>query len=341
MTRKALIIGVDKYQSVGDLRGCVNDANSMNEVLSWNHDGSPNFSTKMMLNDDVTSVNLHREIESIFSREAETVVIYFAGHGVFDSTADFGFLVTTDGKKHAWGLALETLLGFANSANPKITNTIIILDCCYSGRLGDPGERQGGAAKIGKGVTLMTACNDNEVAMEFGGEGLFTSTIVNGLEGEAADIEGNITPAMLYSHVDRSLGDFDQRPLYKTNVQAFNVLRKTEAKALAIDLRRLPGLFKDAELVESDGKRTEVYRLGPWCEPQKDRGEYQERYKDIEFDKDAHEKYRLLQKLVRAGLVLPYKQPHMWHAAMEQTGCYLTGIGQHYRKLAEKGRFGR
>ena len=38
--RKALCVGIDSYQNVSDLHGCVNDANSVKSALERNGDGT-------------------------------------------------------------------------------------------------------------------------------------------------------------------------------------------------------------------------------------------------------------------------------------------------------------
>ena len=48
--------------------------------------------------------------------------------------------------------------------------------------------------------------------------------------------------------------------------------------------------------------------------------------------------FAILQKYNRLGLLVPIDAPHMWNAAMENKSCKLTALGEHYRKLASKGR---
>lgn len=49
-------------------------------------------------------------------------------------------------------------------------------------------------------------------------------------------------------------------------------------------------------------------------------------------------KFAVLQKYNRVGLVVPVDAPHMWHAAMGSKSCRLTVLGEHYRRLVERGR---
>jgi len=164
-------------------------------------------------------------------------------------------------------------------------------------------------------------------AAEDDGRGLFTSILLDGLTGASADILGRITPASVYSHIDQTLGAWEQRPIYKANVQTFITLRTVEPKVQPEVLRRFTEYFPNA---------TDVFALDPSFEP--DRGEEAEKLKDIAVNQDNVKKYRELQKCNRYGLVVPVDQPHMWHAAVFSTGCKLTALGARYRKLAEMGR---
>lgn len=75
----------------------------------------------------------------------------------------------------------------------------------------------------------MAASQKDEVSKESVdlGHGVFTSLLIQGLKGGAADISGKITPAGLYSYVDQSLGAWEQRLVFKTNISAFLPLRET------------------------------------------------------------------------------------------------------------------
>jgi len=75
-----------------------------------------------------------------------------------------------------------------------------------------------------------------------------------------------------------------------------------------------------------------VFTLDPSFEP--DRGEEAERLKAVPISAAHVQIYRELQKCHQHGLVVPVDQPFMWHAAVHSTGCKLTALGAHYRKLA-------
>lgn len=328
--RKALVVGIDDY-STSPLTGCVNDAIEVTSKLETNGDGSPNFGIVRLTSNDetITSAKLMVALESLFSGDAETVLFYFAGHGVFDVITNAGYIITTDGKKPNWGISLSVILDMANCAYPRIKSSVIILDSCQSGFAGQVTGlgSDGNVSVIGNGVTILTACHREGYAAESDGHGAFTSILLDGLNGASADIIGRITPASLYTHVDQTLGPWDQRPIYKANVQSFITLRQVNPKIPLDTLRRLPSYFPDP---------TDMFALDPSFEP--DRGEEAERLKDISVDEDNVRIYRELQQCDRCGLVVPVDQPFMWHAAVHSTGCKLTATGVHYRKLVEMNR---
>ncbi len=328
--RKALVVGIDHYPRAS-LKGCVNDAVVIASKLETNGDGSPNFGVVRITSNekDITSSVLMKALEELFSGEADTVLFYFAGHGVFDPTTNAGYIITIDGGKPNWGVSLNILLEMANKASPRIKSSIIVLDSCqsrFAGQvtgLGDNGE----ISVIGNGVTILTACHREGTAAEASGHGTFTSILLDGLDGASADIIGRITPASLYTHVDQTLGPWAQRPIYKANVQSFITLRQVNSKVPLEVLRRLPEYFPNP---------TDVFPLDPSFEP--DRGEEAERLRDVSTSEEKERVYRELQQCNRVGLVVPVDQPHMWHAAVHSTGCKLTDAGAHYRKLAEMKR---
>ncbi|MFC4349549.1 caspase domain-containing protein [Kordiimonas lipolytica] len=332
--RKALVIGIDDYETM-PLNGCVNDATKIASLLETHGDGSPNFAVRRITSnddeDEVTTAALTHSLEELFSGEADTALFYFAGHGIIDPLANQGFLVTVDGHKPNWGLSLSTILTMANRAHPRIKSSIIILDSCHSGFAGElQGLAQGGEiSAIGNGVTILTACDRAGTAAEDPANchGTFTSLLLDALNGAAADIRGRISPASIYSHIDQTLGVWDQRPIYKANVRTFMSLRDVPPKVSLDVLRRLPIYFPNAN---------DVFALDPSFEP--DRGEFAQELTHIPVNEDNVRIYKELQQCSYNSLVRPLDQPHMWHAAVHATGCRLTATGAHYRKLAEMGR---
>jgi uncharacterized caspase-like protein len=327
--KRALVVGIDKYP-VKPLRGCENDAVAVASMLKQNGDGSPNFDVRLLTSDSesVTSELLGEAVAELFSGDAETVLFYFAGHGLINSATNNGFLVSQDGRKGSWGISLSDILTHANAAYPKIKSTVIVLDSCHSGYAGEiQALGNTNLATIGVGVTILTACHRNETATEYDGHGLFTGLLLEALSGTSADVCGRITPASVYSLIDQTLGSWEQRPIYKANVQTFITLRQTPAKVSLDILRRLAVYFP---------KPTHLFKLDPSFEP--DRNNVPVELRHIPVNADNARVFKELQACNRHGLVIPVDAEHMYYAAIKSTGCRLTALGAYYRKLAETNR---
>lgn len=328
---KALVFGIDEYPGLTKLVGCARDATKMAFALELNGNGGPNFNTRVHASDveTVSSELMKQAITELFRGEADTVLLYFAGHGVIDAKTNQGYLVSQDGTAENWGVSLEEIMERANRAHPNIRSTIILLDCCHAGIAGEVNalEHQVRASLIGNGVTVLAACHRDELTVESSGQGRFTQVLLEGLRGGASDVLGEITPASLYAYVDQALGAWEQRPVYKANVQQFtNIL--TEAPKVRIEtLRKLPVYFPYVE---------HKFQLDPSFEP--DRGEETKQLQDIAVNPSNVQIYREMQSCNRYGLIAPTDYPHMWHSAVFSGRVELTALGSHIWRMAKKNR---
>ena len=315
--RKALIVGIDYYDSINRLNGCVNDAYSVKSVLERNSDGSVNFGTRLCTASDATTkINrkpLKNLVEELFRDPAEIALFYFSGHGYLESTG--GYLITSECSDGDDGLSMDEVLSIVNSSPAQ--NKILIFDCCHSGAAGSL-NATGDNALLSEGVTILTASAKNQYSIECDGKGVFTTLFVDGLNGSAANLVGDVTPGSVYAHIDQSLGPWEQRPLFKTNVRNFISLRETQPPIDLDDLKRLTEFFSDPSY---------TYPLDPSYEP-----------KSTCPDPDHTAIFSILQKYNHINLVKPVDEDHMYFAAMNSKGCKLTVLGSHYWNLVKKDR---
>lgn len=322
--RKAIVVGIDYYDHVPTLQGCVNDAHAVKSVLERHSDGTVNFAVKPLMGTGPGSVlgraELRETVRTLFSGDGEIALFYFAGHGHIDETG--GYLLTSDSTSGDDGLALNDLLTFANQS--RIQNKIVILDSCHSGIAGAM-QQATPVAALTDGLTILTASTAEQYASESAGSGVFTTLLVDALNGAASNLVGDITPGSVYAHIDQSLGPWDQRPVFKTNVKRFVSLRRVQAPIELAELQRIATLFP---------KPAFEFQLDPTFEPERSAAEVQ-----LPLPDPANTaKFALLQKYNRVGLLVPVDAPHMWHAAMDSKTCKLTVLGEHYRRLVANGR---
>jgi hypothetical protein len=320
------VVGINHYEKISPLYGCANDAQAVHDVLAWHGHGGPNFGVKLLTAtssaDAISRSTLKKEIEALFADDSDIALLYFAGHGYVESLG--GYLCTSDCESGDDGLALSDVLGYANASSAK--NRIIILDSCHSGVAA---KIQGGGqvSQLTEGLTVLTASTEKQYANEADGSGIFTTLLIDALGGAAANLVGDVTPGSVYAHIDQSLGPWEQRPVFKTNVKNFVSLREVDAPIPPVDLRRMAEFFPEPGV---------EFALDPEFEPERAAGDKKRGIPDP--DPEKNKLFAILQKYNRVNLLVPVDAPHMWHAAMNSKSCRLTPLGEHYRRLVAEGR---
>lgn len=321
--KKALIVGLNDYPN-SKLEWCDNDAIAMKELIESNGDGSPNFDVVSII-DSCTKNNLKAAIGKLFVDDADIALLYFSGHG---TDIDGGYLCTTDFSESDYGVRMTDVLEMANKSHCK--NKIIILDCCFAAKMGETILLNNNSV-LGEGVTIIAASQSWQTSTENGAiqHGVFTELLIQGLKGGAADIGGNITPASLYSFVDQSLGAWQQRPVFKTNISRFLPLRTIQAKVPKNILRKLSTYFENP---------TDEFKLDPSYE-YTNAPEIEHKVIEPYADTEHVSVFKELQLFESVGLIEPVGADHMYFAAMEDKSCKLTALGLHYWKLSKDRRF--
>ncbi len=69
---------------------------------------------------------------------------------------------------------------------------------------------------------------------------------------------GEVSPGGIYSYIDRSLGAWEQRPVFKANIKSFVSLRRNTPPINIEDLRKISEYFPEA---------SSEYKLDPTYEP--------------------------------------------------------------------------
>jgi hypothetical protein len=317
--RRALCVGIDEYE-FGALNGCVNDAQRMKAVLQRQQDGSPNFDCKILTASQggskniVTRTVLREHLQRLFNDPADVALFHFSGHGTTNNLD--GYLVTQDAKKYDEGVPMGHVLKLANDSGAR--EVVILLDCCYSGQLGNLPAVDNAKSMLREGVSILTAGRGDQVSVEAGGGGVFTSLVVDALDGGAANLLGAVSAPAVYAYVEAALGAWDQRPLFKAHVSSVLELRCCTPPIERALLRRLPTLFplpaEDHPLDPSYERSSSIATAANFT-----------RFDD-------------LQSLNRVHLVVPVNAVHMYDAAMQSKACRLTPSGRYYWRLARDGR---
>lgn len=324
--RKALLIGINTYPNGNELKGCLEDIKHVKSAIERNEDGSPNFSV-LSMPDVQTSAEVMEAVQKLFSGDAECALLYFSGHGYVNSTGAEIVLPKdiTTGTQYYTGIQMSTIMDIVNQS--KVRNKIIIFDCCHSGYIARY-NISSACSILEPGVSILTACREDETALEAGGHGLFTELLCNALNGGAADYSGNITMGGIYAYIDRSFGPWDQRPVFKTNVTEFVPVKKVTPQVSMEIIRQITSLFPNPSV---------DLPLDPSFEDTNN-PEVEHRVVEPFAKKENVAKFKMLQKLQSIGFVKPVDANFMYFAAMESKACRLTELGKYYWRLVNEGR---
>jgi len=313
--KRALIVGIDKYPGC-PLYGCVNDAQKIKGVLSRNYDGTLNFQCEILTAPptNITRPILRQKISELFRHHADVAFLHFSGHGTINSLG--GYLVTPDYSEFDVGVPMTEVLVMANKS--PVGEIVITLDCCHSGTFGTTPEISNDKIILSEGISVITATRSGQEALEEGGGGVFTSLLVEALEGGAAGLLGEVSVASIYAYIDNAMGAWEQRPLFKSNVSRFTRLRVAAPK---IDITLLSKITKYFPLP------AEQLNLSPEYEPEAK-----------PHNKEKEEIFNILLKYRDAGLVEPRGDKSMYHAAIHSKACSLNSLGKYYWRLVNENK---
>ncbi len=324
--RRALVVGIDTYKNAAKLSSCVADAKAMGRLLEANADGSPNYQCRVLMDkmengNPITRAGLRGACEALFANFRGDVLFFFSGHGVLTSFG--GHLCAHDSEKNDWGIPMQEIVELA--INSAARDIIMILDCCHSGDIADPSllnSRRGGGdplAVLRENMTVIAASLKTESAIEAGEHGLFTGSLIDALDGSAADHMGWVTASSIYAYIERRFGSWSelQRPVYKSYATTVRVVRECAPLIERLKLRKLIQLFPE------QGYK---YPLTPEHEPEDEHGEV---HGPVDEQKVAVA--RLFKEYRDAGLLRPSEpgEQLFWTARRSHT-VELTTRGREY-----------
>ena len=327
--KKALVIGIDDYPDA-ELTGCVADATAMARILERNDDGSRNYEVRLRTSEshEIDRPFLRMLLAELFENPRDDeLLLYFSGHGA--QTPWGADLVTQDYAEHSLGVAMDDVLTLATTSAAR--EVLIILDCCFSGQVGNLAAIQGagvdpqfrfGRALIRENVTFMAASHELEAAVEIGGQGAFTRLLIDGLEGAAADQLGHVTALSLYVFASRGFGGWEQRPVFKSNITQPAVLRQCTPFIESNLLRRLPDHFERANA---------RVRLDP---------EYEGDGRPLKTGEGTpkQQAYDYFRKLRNASLLATDANEDLYFVVLGSGEVFLTPLGRYFWGLASEDR---
>ena len=142
MTNKAVLCGINNYQTITDLRGCLNDVQNIFELLTQVYHFEP-FQIHRLTDEQVTKTAIKNEYSWLLedARQGDCLVFHFSGHGSYvpddngdesDRTDEITCLYDMDFynsetfmRDDEWQMMIRQV--------PQGVNLTFILDNCHSG----------------------------------------------------------------------------------------------------------------------------------------------------------------------------------------------------------------
>ena len=213
-TSRALIVGINQYQTLPPLSYAVSDTQAIRDVLVDELD-FPEDSVVCLYDREATKTAIMSAYLCLAADDVgldERIIIFFAGHGhtLTGVRGEVGYLVPVDANPSD----LSTLIKWdeltGNSELIRAKHMLFIMDACYGG-LALTRSLSAGSTRFLKDMLLrysrqvLTAGKADEVVADSGGplpnHSVFTGHLIQGLRGGAAGENGVLTANGLMSYV--------------------------------------------------------------------------------------------------------------------------------------------
>jgi len=205
----AMIVGIEKYQSIPNADFAERDAQTMREHLLAL--GFPQRNIVQLTGNMATKSNLEKYLEHWLPekvKEDSKVFFYFSGHGAPDIDSKEAFIVPWDGDVkylRQSGYPIKRL--YRSLKDLKAQQVMVALDSCFSGAGGRSVLPKGARPLVMKvdetletgKLVILTASEGNEISLsdDKQGHGLFTYNLLKGLNEK----EGRGTVRSLYNYL--------------------------------------------------------------------------------------------------------------------------------------------
>ncbi|MCR4294706.1 MAG: caspase family protein [Elusimicrobia bacterium] len=207
----AVVVGVEKYNSLPEARFAERDAKAMSAHLLAM--GYPQRNIVLLTGSRATRTGLVKNLEAWLpnhTNERSTVLFYFSGHGAPDAKTSEAFLVPMDGDpQYLEETAYPIKRLYEKLGALKAKRVLVALDSCFSGAGGRSVLAQGTrplVAKVriaptGGRIVSLSASSGEEITgtLEEQGHGLFTYHLLKALSetagrGAVSELHAALTP---------------------------------------------------------------------------------------------------------------------------------------------------
>jgi len=209
----ALVIGNNSYKSLPRLRTPVPDAAVVSSLLELDYGFDVELLTDASRSEIVSALNRYRARLG----DSDNLLVYYAGHGWFDSEAERGYWLPIDARENDpsnWS-SNATISDMVRAIPAK--HVMLVADSCYSGTLTrginmrPPGDRYLAGIALKRARTVLTSGGLEPVEDGSGKHSVFAGAFIEALRENASVMDGQT----LFTAIRRPVMlDADQTPEY-------------------------------------------------------------------------------------------------------------------------------
>ena len=249
--KKALIIGISRYDHNDEFSNLDFCENNANEIFSILKDQGYDVPAKALLVGRVEWTTMRDEIIDFFEdsslKSDDVLFFFFSGHGHLGKNTSRTYLSTSEideASPMKRGILFDDLTTYINDSNSK--RIIAVLDCCFNNKLeviaGKAGEEKSAKTKKGEGMADRANSNMRKAVERLirSGQGkcviassleeqksfkmkdqpysTFTYFLIQGLRGangESVDLNGYVTPELLSSYLNKKISELPKIFLFR------------------------------------------------------------------------------------------------------------------------------
>ncbi|MFJ2647443.1 caspase family protein [Streptomyces sp. NPDC087420] len=219
---RAVLIGVSSYHHLNDIPNIERNLTDLRNLLTGPRSWNLPEEHCLVLPNPAHAQQVLSAVQEAAQEATDALFIYYSGHGQIDADEDELFLTLPGSRPHTMWTGIEYKHVRREIQKSRARSRVVILDCCYAGRitaLGDHSELVEKAAA--EGTFLLAASPPTEAALSYPEEPhtVFTGELLSVLIHGVPDGPALLDARTAFHHVRQNL---IQRDRPKPSMQASN-----------------------------------------------------------------------------------------------------------------------
>ena len=229
-------VGISEYQAADleNLKYADKDAQDFVKAImnSDLHIMYGNIDRTVILNQEATANYIRTKLTELKDnvKQDDVVMLFFSGHGINEN--EESYFVTNNvlsAKEYYNGVEFDFIRKRMTDMVNKHSHVIVFMDACHSGAMFGTKGNTKGITFATPGVIGFYSSTSGEKSVEIDdlGNGVFTSAILNAINGNIANEEGEITTQQLWDYVVKYVREKtggNQTPISENNIGEYVLL---------------------------------------------------------------------------------------------------------------------